>query len=71
MKAGGNTFHGTANSAGETNRLQATNVPASSSALAGNRIDYFYDVFGDLGGRLLRDKWWFYGGWHVQKKIRR
>ena len=35
---------------------------------AGNRLDYFYDVFGDLGGRILKNKWWFYGGWHAQKK---
>src|SRR5262245_18110079 len=68
MKSGGNTFHGTGNSSGEWNKLQATNVPASQGSLAGNRLDYFYDVFGDLGGRILQNKWWFYGGWHVQKR---
>jgi hypothetical protein len=37
MKSGGDTFHGTGNSSGEWNTLQATNVPASQSSLAGNR----------------------------------
>ena len=68
MKSGGNTFHGTGNGGGEWSRLQATNVPASQGSLAGNRLDYFYDLFGDLGGRILENKWWFYGGWHVQKR---
>lgn len=68
MKSGGNTFHGTVNAGGEWDALQATNVPESQGSLAGNRLDYFYDVFGDLGGRILKNKWWFYGGWHAQKK---
>ena len=68
MKSGGNNFTGTVNTSGEWDALQATNVPGGQSSLAGNRLDYFYDVFGDLGGRIIRDKWWFYGGWHVQKK---
>jgi hypothetical protein len=68
MKSGGNDYHGTLNMSAETDALQATNVPSGQSSLAGNRLDYFYDVFADLGGRLIEDRWWFYGGWHVQKK---
>jgi hypothetical protein len=68
MKSGGNVFHGTVNASEESDALQATNTPESQGALAGNRLDYFYDVFGDLGGRVMKDKWWFYAGWHVQKK---
>ena len=28
----------------------------------------FYDFAGDLGGRIIRDKLWFYGGYAKQTK---
>src|SRR5450432_3513277 len=65
MKSGSNTFHGSVLGDWETSSLQANNVSPSLAALGvkfTNPIKTYFDYAGDFGGRLIRDKLWFYGG---------
>jgi hypothetical protein len=67
MKSGSNTFHGSARASYENLSWQGNNV---TPELAGQGITNpnpiaapgFYDYNFDLGGRIVRDKLWFYGG---------
>ena len=51
MKSGGNIFHGTAMPPANGMPFRRPTCRRNQSLAAGNRLDYFYDVFGDLGGR--------------------
>jgi hypothetical protein len=65
MKSGGNNFHGTLIGDWESPRFQSNNITPSLAALGlknTNPIKDYYDYAGDLGGRIIRDKLWFYGG---------
>lgn len=66
MKSGGNDFHGAAHAFGEWQALEADNAGPGLVGKAGNPMVYFYDLAADLGGRIVRDKLWFYVGWHDQ-----
>ena len=71
MKSGGNTFHGTYQASVESPNLQADNLSDSLRAqglTATQPLKNFYDVSADLGGRLVRDKLWFYGAYGRQGK---
>jgi len=71
MKSGGNTFHGTYQASVESPTLQADNLSDSLRAqglTATQPLKNFYDVSADLGGRLVRDKLWFYGAYGRQGK---
>src|SRR5262249_21588450 len=64
MKSGGNTFHGTYQASTESPKLQANNLTPALQAqglTATSPLKNFYDVSADLGGRIVRDKLWFYG----------
>src|SRR6185503_10063482 len=64
VKSGGNDFHGGGNWAQTDHHFQSNNVDAKLKALGietGNKLAKVYDVGGDLGGRLVRNKVWFYG----------
>lgn len=66
VKSGGNTFHGRYFFAGHTDSLplQSTNIDddlRAKGVTQGNRLVSYSDVSGDLGGRIIRDKLWFYG----------
>jgi outer membrane receptor protein involved in Fe transport len=64
LKSGGNDFHGEGLYQTETQALQANNIDANLRALGvkgNNPIDRYYDLNGDLGGRILRDRLWFFG----------
>jgi Carboxypeptidase regulatory-like domain len=71
MKSGANTFHGSYRGSWQPDALQARNL---NDALRRQNIGEppklktFYDVAGDLGGRIIRDKLWFYGGYAKQTK---
>ena len=71
MKSGGNTFHGAYRASYQPDALQASNL---NDELRAQRIGEppklktFYDFAGDLGGRIIRDKLWFYGGYAKQTK---
>jgi outer membrane receptor protein involved in Fe transport len=64
VKSGGNDFRGSAFLGGGTGWMQADNVDDELRAIgvtAGNPVDRRWDLSGDLGGRIVRDKLWFYG----------
>ncbi len=69
MKSGGNTFHGDAQGDFERPGFQSNNITAAEAAPPnnlkfGNPIvgDGYYDYAADIGGRIIRNKLWFYGG---------
>lgn len=69
MKSGGNTFHGDAEGDFERPSFQSNNITSAEAAPPnnlkfGNPLvgDAYYDYAADFGGRIIRDKLWFYGG---------
>lgn len=63
VKSGGNQFHGMAFGAFQTRSMQGNNVTDALRAqrvTAGNPMDHYFDVNASLGGRLIRDKLWFF-----------
>lgn len=64
VKSGGNEFHGRYVGGAQHHRFQSSNIDAPLRAQGisgGDAIRYYTDFTGDLGGRLVRDKLWFYG----------
>jgi carboxypeptidase family protein len=64
VKSGGNDFHGDAEFSDSGSSLASNNLDAKLRAqgiTAGNPLNYRRDFGGDLGGRIVRDKLWFYG----------
>src|SRR5437899_2271524 len=71
MKSGGNAFHGAYQISSETPKLQADNLNSALRAqglTATSPLKNFYDLSADLGGRIIRDKVWFYGAYGRQAK---
>lgn len=69
MKSGGNTFHGDAEGDFERPSFQSNNITAAEAAPPnnlkfGNPLvgDAYYDYAADFGGRIIRNRLWFYGG---------
>jgi hypothetical protein len=63
VKSGGNDFHGGGLLQWQTPRLQSNNLDdflRSQGARSGNEMDRYYDANGDIGGRFIRDRLWFY-----------
>ena len=63
LKSGGNDFHGSAFWSQTGQRLQGSNLDDKLRAqgiASGNPIEERWDVSGDLGGRIVRNKLWFY-----------
>jgi hypothetical protein len=63
FKSGGNDFHGGGFWAQSGRRFQSDNLDDELRArgvTSGNPIDKRLDVSADLGGRIVRDKLWFY-----------
>lgn len=72
LKSGGNQFHGTYSGSGQGPKLQSNNLSDALRAQGLNTTEplrYYYDVAGDLGGRIIRDKLWFYGALSRQKRV--
>jgi hypothetical protein len=64
VKSGGNDFHGSGEFAATSHRFESNNVTAALRArgiTTGNPLNYRRDFGTDLGGRIVRDKLWFYG----------
>jgi carboxypeptidase family protein len=64
VKAGGNNFHGRYQENYQTDRFSANNISLAQQAQGINpksKIHSFQEFTGDLGGRIVRDKLWFYG----------
>ena len=76
-KSGGNRYHGRLYSDYESPSVQSSNIDAAQVAagLKGsaslpvtelNRMHKYYDLNGDLGGFLRKDKVWWYGSLRQQ-----
>ena len=73
MKSGSNSFHGSVVGDYENPNFQSRNI---TPALAGppSNLKFsnpltgsgYYDYAADFGGRIIRDKLWFYGGYSTQ-----
>ena len=72
VKAGGNQFHGLGSGEFQRPELQSNNVDAGLRAKGvdpvGNGILYYWDLSGSLGGRLIKDRLWFFT---AERHIRR
>lgn len=66
VKSGGNDFHGGGYASITGHRLESNNLDEELRArgiTGGNPVDTRSDLSGELGGRIVRDKLWFYGSW--------
>src|SRR5262245_43112537 len=64
MKSGGNDFHGGGFWSQMNDSLQSNNIDDALRARgisAGNQLKTRVDISAELGGRIVRDKLWFYG----------
>ncbi len=71
VKSGGNQFHGQYFFSGEHSSMQSNNIDAALRAdgvTTGNALRYMTDAGADLGGRIVRDKLWFYGALRDQRR---
>jgi len=65
VKSGGNQFHGTYTGSWQSPKFQSSNITPELQAQGlsqTNPLKHYYDIAGDLGGRVVRDKVWFYAG---------
>ncbi|HEX5476069.1 MAG TPA: carboxypeptidase regulatory-like domain-containing protein [Vicinamibacterales bacterium] len=72
IKSGGNDFHGTYHGAYQGPSLQSNNIDAALRAQGIQTkapLRYYYDASGDLGGRIIRDRLWFYGSMSRQQLV--
>jgi hypothetical protein len=68
--SGGNAYHGKFMERAQNQHFQANNVDdrlRSQGISAGDALVWFYEESGQLGGRLIRDKLWFYGAGQDQQ----
>ncbi len=65
LKSGGNTFHGNASIDYEDHKFQGTNVDQDlldrGYPTGGNKFTKYRNIYGDIGGRIIKDRLWFYG----------
>lgn len=71
LKSGSNAFHGSARGAYESPRWQGNNITPELAAQGITNTNPivdpgYYDDLLDLGGRVIRDKLWFYGAYSNQ-----
>jgi hypothetical protein len=72
LKSGGNQFHGTYSASVQRPELESNNLSDELRAQGLSQtqpLKYYYDVAGDLGGRIIRDRLWFYGAWNRQERV--
>ena len=72
IKSGSNQLRGPAETHGQWPQLQSSNLTDEAKAqgvTAGNALDTFYGFALDLGGRIIRDKLWYYVGWNQQTRV--
>lgn len=73
MKSGGNSFHGDVQGDYENPVFQGNNITPALAAPPNNLIfgnplegSGYYDYAADIGGKIIKDKVWFYGGYSKQ-----
>ena len=67
VKGGGNDFHGRYEASGLHERFQGDNLTKELIAqgiTVGDNLILNREFNADMGGRIVRDKLWFYGAWH-------
>jgi outer membrane receptor protein involved in Fe transport len=72
IKSGGNDFHGIGVLYGSGPKLEANNISPGLAA-TGIRLAKLHtvqDFAGNMGGRIIRNKLWFFGGGRYQKVTR-
>lgn len=69
IKSGGDQFHGRFTESYQHEKWQANNVDAALRAqgISVNKMKYQNDFSADLGGRIIRNKLWFYGAYRDQR----
>jgi Carboxypeptidase regulatory-like domain len=73
VKSGGNAFHGRVKEEYVNDKFASSNIDDALRAQgisAGDSLMFAQDIVGDLGGRIVRDKLWFYGAVRHQKNAR-
>ena len=64
MKSGGNRFHGRFIEVVQHERFASENIDdrlRAQGIVVSDSVVWYNDLAADLGGRLIRDKLWFYG----------
>jgi hypothetical protein len=72
IKSGGNDFHGNMTAYGSSPKLEANNIDDELEA-AGIRLAKMVssqDFSGNMGGRIIRNKLWFFGGGRYERGVR-
>jgi len=69
VKSGGNNFTGSAYYAYTGSSLQSNNIGSNVNIIAPERLRYRDDANGELGGRLLTNKLWFFGSFRQRRQI--
>jgi hypothetical protein len=67
VKAGGNQFHGNGSANYQNGSMQSNNISQAlldqGFPVGSNKYTHFDDIYADLGGPIMKDKFWFYGAY--------
>lgn len=72
LKSGSNQFHGSYGFAFQRPRFESSNMTdrlRAQGLSATQPLRYYYEAAGDLGGRILRDKLWFFVAANKQQRV--
>jgi hypothetical protein len=70
VKSGGNQFHGRYNNIYQSDNFASDNIDdrlRAQGVTKGDSVVFFNDFTADLGGRIIRDKLWFYGSFRESR----
>jgi len=73
VKSGGNVLHGRGEATWEDKRFEGSNLTPtliSQGYTTPQLLLRAKDFSGNAGGRIIKDKWWFFGGGHVNTSDR-
>jgi hypothetical protein len=73
FKSGGNDFHGRVSAEGQTDKMQSDNIDdklRAQNITTANAPKYIRRVGADLGGRIIRNKLWFFAARNWEDSLR-
>ena len=73
VKSGGNIFHGRGEATWEDQRFESSNLTPtliSQGYTTPQLLLQAKDWSGNIGGSIIKDKWWFFGGGHLNTSDR-
>jgi hypothetical protein len=72
LKSGGNEFHGDVVAYGSSKKVEANNIDDTlrAAGIRQAKLDTIQDFSANLGGRIIRNKLWFFGGGRYEKVAR-